>query len=188
MIRNNIYQDPREIPEWRALSRECRLVRDLIGSGVTALGKANYADKKGEYYNAFFGLSVGVERLTKLIMIADGTIQNGGQFPSEKKIKKFGHKISDLIDRAEEISNNNSLNTEYCRPNSDISVNIISCLDAFADAGRGRYANFAALGDPNIETEFEPIHKWWVEVAEKILDSHYNGKKFKQKLKAMLEL
>src|SRR5690606_34158429 len=56
-----------------------------------------------------------------------------------------------------------------------ISQKIVECLDAFADAGRGRYANFAALGDPNLGQD-EPIGKWWGEVAELILKEHYYGK------------
>ena len=74
--------EPREIPEWHAISRECALVRHLIGSGVTALGQANYADKRGEYYTAFFGLSVGLERLAKLILVADYAITKAAECPT----------------------------------------------------------------------------------------------------------
>ena len=42
--------DPWDIPEWRALNRKSSLVRHLIGSGATALGRTNYADQTGEYY------------------------------------------------------------------------------------------------------------------------------------------
>ena len=45
----------------------------------------------------------------------------------------------------------------------------------FADASRGRYANFAALGDPKLGQE-EPIRKWWGDVAELILEEQYFGK------------
>ena len=71
------------------------LVQQLIGSGATALGRANYADK-GEYYNAFFGLSTGIERLTKLILVADHAICSGGKFPSHSNIKNYGHKVACL--------------------------------------------------------------------------------------------
>ena len=62
-------RNPWEVPEWHAIEREAALVRHLVGSGATALGRANYADNIGEYYTAFFGLSVGVERLAKLILV-----------------------------------------------------------------------------------------------------------------------
>src|ERR1700761_7007855 len=93
--------DPRSIPEWHAIGRECALVRQLIGSGVTALGAANYANKRGEYYTAFFGLSVGLERLAKLIFVADYAISNGGRMPSQEAVRKFGHNLIALADAAE---------------------------------------------------------------------------------------
>ncbi len=168
-------KNPWDIPEWHALGREASLVRHLIGSGATALGKANYADQMGEYYTAFFGLSVGLERLAKLILVADYAIDNNGNMPEEKVVRKFGHKLLDLTNAADTISNKRNINLNYGRPNSLVSVKILECLDAFADARRGRYANFASLDDPNLSSE-EPIGKWWDVVAEAILQQHYYGK------------
>lgn len=167
--------NPWEILEWHSIGREAALVRHLIGSGATALGRANYADKIGEYYTAFFGLSVGLERLAKLILVADYSISNKGQMPSERVVRKFGHNLVDLMDAADASATNHALKIRYARPTAPISTKIIECLDAFADAGRGRYANFAALGDPNLGQE-EPIRKWWGEVAELILKEYYYGK------------
>jgi hypothetical protein len=166
--------NPWDIPEWHALRREAALVRHLLGSGVTALGRANYADKKGEYYTAFFGLSVGLERLTKLILVADHAISNGGQMPEEKIVRKYGHKLIELTNEADLKAHKHRVKLAYPRPTSAIAPKIVECLDAFADASRGRYANFAALGNPNLGQE-EPIAKWWGEVAELILKEHYYG-------------
>jgi hypothetical protein len=66
-------------------------------------------------------------------------------------------------------------------------VKIIECLDAFADARRGRYANFAALGDPKLDQE-EPIRKWWGDVAELILKEHYFGKPAQERAEAAARL
>lgn len=52
---NKVNKNPQDIPAWHALGREASLVTQLIGSGATAIGKANYADKIGEYYTAFLG-------------------------------------------------------------------------------------------------------------------------------------
>jgi hypothetical protein len=172
---NTTSSDPLKNPEWQALARECGLVSQLLGSGVTALGKANYADGKGNYYVAFFGLSVGMERLAKLILVADYALQNSGRLPQEKEIKRFGHKIVTLLEKVNEISHQHRLSLSYSRPTDQISQAIVDCLDSFADAGLGRYANFQALGDPNFNKEFEPITKWWKNVAEVILEKHYYG-------------
>jgi len=167
--------NPWDIPEWHSLGREAKLVRHLVGSGATALGKANYADQMGEYYTAFFGLSVGLERLAKLILVADYAITNKGKMPKEKEVRKFGHKLIDLTNAVDVIAKDRNLNLRYRRPNTSISVKILECLDAFADARRGRYANFASLDNPNL-SEHEPVKKWWDEVAKNILQQHYYGR------------
>jgi len=161
--------------DYHPLGREASLVRHLVGSGATALGKANYADQMGEYYTAFFGLSVGLERLSKLILVADYAISSAGKMPEEKEIRKFGHKLIDLAEAVDTIVQKRNLALKYMRPNTRISSRILECLDAFADARRGRYANFASLDDPNLSSE-EPIRKWWDEVAEAVLEQYYYGK------------
>lgn len=167
--------NPWDIPEWHSLGREAKLVRHLVGSGATALGRANYADQMGEYYTAFFGLSVGLERLAKLVLVADYAITNNGKMPEEKEVRKFGHKLIDLANAVDMIAKERNLNLRYSRPITPISIKILECLDAFADARRGRYANFASLDEPNL-SEHEPVKKWWDEVAETILQQHYYGK------------
>ncbi|WP_417686385.1 hypothetical protein [Pseudidiomarina gelatinasegens] len=181
------YRDPWDIPEWHALGREAALVRHLIGSGATALGKANYADQIGEYYNAFFGLSVGLERLAKLILVADYAIANGGKMPNEKEIRKFGHNLLRLTNAVDSIVLDQGLALTYSRPTTEVSSKIIDCLDAFADARRGRYANFVSLDDPNFSRE-EPIGKWWNEVAEVILKQYYYGKFRQKRVEARAEI
>lgn len=167
-------RDPQSMPAWHAISRETMLVRDLLGAGATSLGRAGYGDKLGEYYIAFFGLTLGLERLAKLILVADHAISNGGTMPDEKVVKKYGHELVKLFNAAADIETTHGLTIEYERPTDSISTKIVDVLDAFADARRGRYANFAALGDPNLSTE-EPIARWWDDVATSILKSHYEG-------------
>jgi hypothetical protein len=142
-------RDPWDIPEGHALRREAALVRHLLGSGATALGRANYADKMGEYYTAFFGLSVGLERLAKLILVTDHVISHDGRMPEQKVVQKYKHNLIALMDAADAVAQTHNLRLKYSRPTTAICTKIVQCLDAFADAGRGRYANFAALGDPN---------------------------------------
>lgn len=180
-------RNPWEVPEWHALGREASLVRHLIGSGATAIGRANYADKMGEYYTAFFGLSVGLERLSKLILVAHYAIDNQGKMPDEKIVRKFGHKLIDLANEVECISEKMQLSLNYSRPTQDIPQKILECLDSFADARRGRYANFASLDNPNLTTN-EPINKWWGEVAECILKKHYYGKAAQRRVEGRAEL
>ena len=179
-------RNPWEVPEWHALGREASLVRHLIGSGATAIGKANYADKMGEYYTAFFGLSVGLERLSKLILVANYAIENSGKLPEEKIVRKFGHKLIDLSNEVERISEKTGLSLRYSRPTQELPQKILECLDSFADARRGRYANFASLDDPSLTAD-EPINKWWGDVAGCILDKHYYGKAAQRRVEGRAE-
>jgi hypothetical protein len=168
--------DPFVLPEWRALSREASLVSQLIGSGATALGRASYADGFGEYYTAFFGLSIGIERLAKLILTADHAIENDGALPEQASVRRFGHKLIDLAAKVDQITSKHGFTLEYLKPTDPICWAAVDCLDAFADASRGRYANFEAIGNPNFDPNNEPVNRWWTKVVEPILDKHYRGK------------
>lgn len=176
-------KNPWDVPEWLILSREAKLVRHLVGAGATALGKANYADKLGEYYTAFFCLSIGLERLSKLILVANYAIKNNGKMPDQKEIKTYGHNLTKLLDTVHSISQEENIKLSYKYPTSEICKKIIECLDSFADARKGRYANFTSLGDPYVQNENEPISKWWNDIAELILKEHCYGKPIEKRIK-----
>jgi hypothetical protein len=173
--------DPWDIPEWHFIRQEAMLVRHLIGAGATAIGQANYANKKGEYYRAFFELSVGMERLAKLILVVDYALAHRGKLPDEKHVKQFGHDLQSLFSAVDQVSTARTLNLRYPRPTDAVATAIIANLDAFADAKRGRYANFGALANPQT-AQHEPIAKWWTEVAEAILKDRYYGKPVQEKV------
>ncbi len=162
-------------PEWRAVNREASLVRQLIGSGITALGRASYGSGLGEYYTAFFGLSVGIERLAKLILVAEHAISNAGALPDQNVVRQFGHKIRDLCTNADQITAKHCLTLDYPKPTDPICWAVVDCLDAFANAAKGRYANFGAIGNPSFNPADEPINRWWAEVVEPILARHVRG-------------
>jgi hypothetical protein len=54
---------------WYLLQQEGYLTQSCLCNGLTALRHANINDKKGLYYSAFFELSIGLERMMKLIII-----------------------------------------------------------------------------------------------------------------------
>lgn len=169
--------DPFTIPEWKALHREASLVSQIIGSGATALGRASYGSGFGEYYTAFFGLSIGIERLAKLILVADFAMDNAGALPGQTVVRKYGHKLKALIDDVDQIAKKRAIVVPYRAPTDPICTAVINCLDAFSDASKGRYANFEAIGNPNFNAADEPVNKWWSEVVEPILSRHYRGRK-----------
>lgn len=169
--------DPFMIPEWKALHREASLVSQILGSGATALGRASYGSGFGEYYTAFFGLSIGIERLAKLILVADYALDNSGALPGQAVVRKYGHKLKELIAQVGVIAKKRGITVHHIGPDHAICAAVVNCLDAFSDASKGRYANFEAIGNPNFDPADEPVNKWWTEVVEPILDQHYRGKR-----------
>lgn len=181
-------REPTLLPEWNALHRESSLVSQLIGSGATALGRASYGSGFGEYYTAFFGLSVGIERLAKLIVVADYIMENAGSLPKQSIIRKHGHNLDSLIKKVDGIASSRGIVVPHIGPTHPICTAIIECLDSFANASIGRYANFESIGNPNFNQANEPVNKWWAEVVEPILTTHYRGKsaEFATKRRALL--
>lgn len=55
-------------PPFYALLEEAKFTREIPGSGVTQIDRANYA-QKGIYFQAFSSLSIGLERIGKLCVI-----------------------------------------------------------------------------------------------------------------------
>lgn len=154
-----------------AVNRESQLAAELLGQGVTALGKANHA-QTGLYWQAFFGLSIGLERLCKLIFISDHAIRNAGFFPTNTELRSFGHEITVLLSKCDVIGD--SLGKEKGvkdRPRDPIHVAIEQVLSAFAT--QTRYYNLNHLTG-GAGSQRDPIALWWKSVAMPICDRHYS--------------
>ena len=157
--------------EWRALMREAQLSAEQIATGVTVLGRANHA-QVGLYSQAFFGLSIGLERLGKRILIADHAIHSGGSFPTDEDLKRIGHDLHKLLPRCEAIGGTLKADRSYAtRPTDPIHQGIETTLSEFATKSRYynlRYITGSAGG------QFDPISTWWAHVAKPICDRHYS--------------
>ncbi len=55
---------------WRALAREAGTAAEHLAIGISSLGRANYA-QDAYYGQAFFALSIGLERASKLAFVVD---------------------------------------------------------------------------------------------------------------------
>ena len=159
-------------PEHLLLNREAGIAAELIASGVTLLGRANYAHT-GLYGQAFFNLSIGFERVAKLIYIADHAIENAGVFPSNTDLKdKIGHDLDQLLTHADTISRRRRPGKEYAeRPGTPIPDGIVQTLTEFA---RGtRYYNLDVVtGARSARTSGDPMAAWDERVIRPIVDKH----------------
>jgi hypothetical protein len=160
---------------WFAVGREADLATQLVGSGITALGRAHHA-QTGLYSQALFGLAIGLERFAKLIVIADYAIHNSGGFPKNKELRHLGHKLAELLDTCEQLSlaykplNDRLIASYWDRPRDPINAAIVNVLSDFAISTR--YYNLDHISDTSGPSR-EPVATWWSHVGEPILKKHY---------------
>lgn len=159
--------------QWRAMQREAQLAAEQAAHGVTILGRANHA-QTGFYTQAFFALSIGLERMGKLIFLADHAIRNEGAFPTDQDLRKFCHDLISLIAKCEDIGTGVSQDRDYkARPNDPIHRGIENVLSLFATKLRYYNLNHLAGADRGQE---DPVALWWKKVAIPICDRHYSDR------------
>lgn len=167
--------------EWQFINLEATFVKYLIDSGIAALGNANYSGKgRSDYVRAFLEISVGMERLGKLIIVADYALNHQGCMPAHTYLSGFGHNLKKIFDIIEQIEKMQQVQSDYARPTDSLTTKIVDNFNAFA-SGRGRYATFSCMRNPAKDQD-EPVRKWWMEVAEEILKQHYYGKKIEEEV------
>lgn len=159
-------------PQWLALSREAGLAAEHIAIGVTALNYANYAHP-AYYYQAFFALSIGFERSGKVAVVVDHAIRHDGRFPEERAVRRFGHRIADLLATMDAVSERyRTQESSYSLPSSDIHRGIVSVLDDFA-SNVTRYYNIDVLTGAKTG-EADSIAAWQTHVVDPVATKHYS--------------
>jgi hypothetical protein len=158
-------------PEWLALAREAGLASEHLGIGVTALGRANYA-QPAYYSQAFFALSVGIERSGKLGLVVDHALDHDGAFPSDKTVRSYGHDLSRLLHLLDEVAERRGLSGEWDRlPDSNIHRGIIETLNEFA-RNITRYYNIEFVTGAVPPSVMDPVSAWFTRVTEPVLAAH----------------
>lgn len=164
--------DIRGNKEHRAMIRESQLAAGQIAAGATALGKANHA-ATAFYHQAFFGLSIGIERMCKQVLIADYAIRHSGSFPDFKYIKNFGHILKGLIVACDEVGTRFEPDREHAkRPDDDIHKAVTDVLGEFANGTR--YYNLDLLTGSSKQAA-DPVAEWWEKVGRLICARHYSA-------------
>lgn len=139
----------------RNLANEAALTASLLGNGLNALRKADLFNK-GLYYQAFFSLSIGIERLLKIIIINEYRVRNDGSFPTDINPRKFGHDLIKLCDYIGIKFESNPLH-----------IKIVIFLNDFAK--RSRYYNIDSMMNANVKYD-DPLSDWYL-LSQDILNS-----------------
>lgn len=159
---------------WQALANEAETAAEHLAVGATALGRAGYA-QRGYYSQSFFALSVGFERSCKLILVLDHALTEG-DFPDEKKVRRFGHDLSQLLGAADAVAARLQLPGDERLPRSPIHEGIITTLSNFA-TNVTRYYNLDVLtGASGVEEREDPIVEWIRLVTQPVLERHYTSR------------
>ena len=161
-------------PTWFLLEQEGLLAQACLCNGLTALRRANLGDKKGLFYSAFFELSIGFERVLKLILILDHMARNQLVPPDSKTVEDYGHKLRSLFDAAKGACAAHGVTAlDAFQPNS-LPIAILGFLDDFAHPG-GRYSNINKLTGHKHQALADPIVQWG-EIANRIMREHATPK------------
>jgi len=160
-------------PQWIAFCREAAIASQSLSAGLTSLRKANYA-ATGLYSHAFFSLSIGLERLLKLIFLVDFALQNAGTFPSEAVLRnQFRHDLKKLFDYALTVHARLPRSNRFPLPADGLEVRIVELLSTFAKTTR--YYNLDYLvGSQSVQQGRDPIAEWYSSVGREILQRHYS--------------
>ena len=158
-------------PIFNALLREAGIAAELLGSGVTALRRAN-STQHGLYNLALFNLAIGLERAAKLVIVVDYCIEHTGIFPTDAQLRSFGHNLESLMREVEKVTNKRRSEMHYPDlPNTEIHEAIIETLAEFATATR--YYNLDLLVRGKGASRLDPLAAWRLRVGEPILKKHY---------------
>lgn len=133
------------------LLKETGLAATSIEQGLTAIRKANFSNKK-LYYQSFFLLSIGIERILKLIIIVNCIIDKG-RFPENNELKKYGHDLLELFKR---VTKDSKPTDEFLKKDR-LYLPIMTCLSNFAKGSR--YYNLDTLSGNNFGVD--PMHEWY---------------------------
>lgn len=149
---------------FKALSNEAKFTREVLGSGVTQIRKANYANQ-GMYFQAFSSISTGLERIGKLCLMVDYYICNR-EFPDFKYMKnQIGHDLEGIYKKSRDVVISRNIDFEYLDKIDGLFHNsILNILSKFAIGDR--YSNINLL--VGARSQSDPIASWYSEVDEPI--------------------
>lgn len=163
--------------------RECALSAMSIGQGLSLIRKYEFV-KHAYGTQAFFMLTIGIERLLKIILIYHFRTKNNNAFPNNAELKSIGHNLHSLYNKAKDIANDIGCSDLYSPLEDDNIFNlIIDFLSNFAQSAR--YYNLDKL--TGFTNKFdEPLRDWNKRINSIIVSRHYrHNKKKAEDIKAL---
>lgn len=159
---------------FNALTKEAQFTKEMLGSGATQIRVANYA-AKGVYFQAFTGLSTGLERIGKLCLMLDYYVRTAGQFPDQNYMKnEIGHKISLIYSKSLSVISDRAISLKFLQNlDGPIHRNILMVLSDFAEGDR--YSNINLLVGSRRQSD--PVATWFEYVDQPIFQSYVSARR-----------
>ncbi len=137
------------------LQQEGFLIQSCLTHGLTDLRTASVSDK-GKFYTASFHLSIGLERLMKVILVIDYMANNALATPTTAQLKQHGHNLAQLFDTLMAMPVKSPPNPLSGISRTSIAYEILDLLSDFARASR--YFNLDSLSAP--QSQVDPLERW----------------------------
>lgn len=154
-----------------------------IGIGLTHIRKYSYV-QKGFFYSGLLSFTSGIERLGKIILIYDYRLDHNDDFPNNKHIRNYSHKLEKLIGETRKINARQAINLDDAFFDSDLLYRrLFSFLADFAD--QARYYDLDYLTGKK-QSSAEPLARWDKEICSEIIRRHYRPNRKRVALKQEL--
>jgi len=150
------------------IQQEAFLARSSLLSGLDALRKANVNDTdKGRFYESFFLLSIGLERLMKLMVICHHMANNQLNTPSNAVLRAAGHNLLDLYEACCNIAISEMPRPPAFVRDGELEFEILRFLSEFAIYSR--YYNLDKISAKSDKPD--PLAEWWKILGKEIAES-----------------
>jgi len=160
------------------LMNEASLSAMSLGVGLTFIRKYNFS-QEGYLMQSFFSISIGLERLMKLILLYDYRIKNN-KYPKDNYLRKYSHDLKILFKEVKNIAVKHNLKDLVVKLEKDlINDSIIDFFSLFAK--QTRYYNLDELTGRKSKI-LPPVSEWHQKINKVILERHYKPKGTKLKI------
>jgi hypothetical protein len=149
------------------LQNESYLIESCIAHGLNSLRNSDLR-RKGNFYTAFFQLSVGIERLMKINLIMDHMAKHNLATPTGDVMRSHGHNLIKLFGLMRSLASWISPHPLEAIRVGSIEHEILQFLADCADSS-GRYFNLNRLTEG--KEGVDPLRKW-DEILFRILIEH----------------
>jgi hypothetical protein len=160
-----VSQGPTASEPFRLIQQEGWLVHELVATGLTAV-RCAHIDRMGVYYSGFFSLSVGIERLVKLVIILDHMASHHLAPPDRTALRAHGHNLLQLLSSLQSLPSAEKLAPLPALETGTVEHAIICHLDRFGRSSRYHNLDVITTGQPLADPLAE-----WASILELIVES-----------------